>query len=319
MSFEMDTRWSVQLTSPDSGHIASVTTPSGSPTNSAARILGDHGLMIKYLNEHLVAVAVTDDRDLSMTLHLLDAVTGRTVHARRHERASGPIRVVVAGNWIVYSYFNAKVKRTEIASVALYDGTIDKKGLNGWSDPKCAPDCLSTTRSSLEETSTPIALTKEFSFPVGVRSLATTQTLHGISNVDVLFALRTGKIMSMSKRFLDPRRPVSDALSEADKREKLVKYHPNLPYMPQKVISYNLTVANVRSIISGPTRLESTSMVFSFGLDLFFARVTPSNAFDRLPDSFNTLAVGSLLVGLACGVAVLRHLIAKKGVDSAWK
>jgi len=317
--FVADMRWTLQLATTDSERIVSVVTPSSNPVNAAARTLGDHSLLLKYLNEHVVAVTSVNDADFSLTVHLIDAVTGKLLHSRVHAYGSEPVSAVVSENWVVYSYFNTKVKRTEVGSIALYEGSVGKKDLNGWSEPSCAPNCLSTRRSSLEESKAPIAMTQGFIFPDGIRALSTTTTLHGITNVDFLLALRSGKIMSMSKRLLDPRRPVDSKLSEADKREKLVQYHPHLPFMPQKVISYNLTVAGIREIVSGPTKLESTSMIFAYGVDLFFARITPSKAFDRLPDSFNTFAVGSLLIGLAIGVFVLRKLIAKKEVDAAWK
>lgn len=41
-----------------------------------------------------------------------------------HKRVRGPVHVVHSENWIVYSYFNEKSRRTEIASLELYEGKI---------------------------------------------------------------------------------------------------------------------------------------------------------------------------------------------------
>ena len=151
----------------------------------------------------------------------------------------------------------------------------------------------------------------------GVRSLSTTKTSKGITNVDVLVGLSSGRVMALKKRFLDPRRP-DKAPSASEKKEMLVQYHPHLPNMPQQVISYNRTISNLQGIVSSNTKLESTSMVLAYGVDLFFARVTPSNAFDRLPDSFNTIALCSLLVGLSIAVTVLRRLLKEKDLMTQW-
>lgn len=40
-----------------------------------------------------------------------------------HKRAKGPVHVVHSENWIVYSYFNEKSRRTEIATLELYEGS----------------------------------------------------------------------------------------------------------------------------------------------------------------------------------------------------
>ena len=46
-------------------------------------------------------------------------------------------------------------------------------------------------------------------------------------------------------------------------------------------------VAKIRKVMTSPALLESTSLVFAYGLDLFFTRVAPSNTFDVLSESFN--------------------------------
>ena len=48
-----------------------------------------------------------------------------------------------------------------------------------------------------------------------------------------------------------------------------------------------IQVTGVKSIISNPATLESTSLVAAYGLDIFLTRRSPSNTFDVLSDSFN--------------------------------
>jgi len=41
-----------------------------------------------------------------------------------HKRVRGSIHIVHSENWLVYSYFNEKSRRTEIATLELYEGKI---------------------------------------------------------------------------------------------------------------------------------------------------------------------------------------------------
>lgn len=50
-----------------------------------------------------------------MNVHLVDVVSGGVVATIAHRRARGPINIVHSENWLVYSYFNDKVRRTEIS------------------------------------------------------------------------------------------------------------------------------------------------------------------------------------------------------------
>lgn len=63
----------------------------------------------------------------------MDAVSGAIIFSIMHKRVRGPVHVVHSENWIVYSYFNEKSRRTEIASLELYEGKIQSNttGITG--------------------------------------------------------------------------------------------------------------------------------------------------------------------------------------------
>ena len=87
---------------------------------SSARILGDKSVMIRYLNPNLAATISTRGHD-TLELRVLDTVTGRIVFQQTHANAaSEPCHVVLFENYVVYSYYNTKVQRTEISVAALY-------------------------------------------------------------------------------------------------------------------------------------------------------------------------------------------------------
>ena len=75
-------------------------------------------------------------------------------------------------------------------------------------------------------------------------------------------ALRSS-FFQLSKWLVDPRRPVSNARPH---EEGLLLYVPEIPMPPTEVISYNQSFPRVRGIYSAPTGLESTCIVFAYGL-----------------------------------------------------
>jgi ER membrane protein complex subunit 1 len=59
-------------------------------------------------------------------------------------------------------------------------------------------------------------------------------------------------------------------------------------------------VEALRGIVSIPAKLESTTLVFTYGVDLFYTRLAPSRTYDSLTDEFSyalLLITISLLVG----------------------
>lgn len=50
-----------------------------------------------------------------LNIHLIDVVSGAVVTSLTHRRAKGPVHMVHSENWLVYSYYNDKVRRTEMS------------------------------------------------------------------------------------------------------------------------------------------------------------------------------------------------------------
>lgn len=110
---------------------------------------------------------------------------------------------------------------------------------------------------------------------------------------------------------------------------------PELPVPSEKLINYNQSIHQVRGIQTAPTSLESTSLVFTYGLgkflgwlwtkvetffvDIFFTRVTPSKTFDVLKDDFDFLLIVAVLVGLIVASYIGKLLAARKQLNAVWK
>ncbi|VDK28866.1 unnamed protein product [Anisakis simplex] len=65
--------------------------------------------------------------------------------------------------------------------------------------------------------------------------------------------------------------------------------------------------------------MESTSLMFAYGLDLFFARLTPSGTFDILKDDFDHLLISVVLVGFVIASVICKKLGKNHTLKQAWQ
>ncbi|KAF4519600.1 hypothetical protein B566_EDAN003767 [Ephemera danica] len=243
--------WEVKL--PSSEQLLAVASKSQSErVHSQGRVLADRSVMYKYLNPNLVAV-VTHSTDPVhkhlLNVYLVDAVSGAMVFSATHKRAKGPIHIVHSENWVLYSFYNEKSRRTEIATLELYEGKAQSN---------------STAFSSMSSLIQPIVERQAFIMPAVVESMRETITEKGITSKHILLALSSGGILQLPWMFVDPRRPV---IASAEMRDEgVIPYVPELPVPPDAIINYNQSVHRIRGIHTAPSGLESTCLVLAYGL-----------------------------------------------------
>lgn len=133
--------WQLNLSGADkSQHIVRVATKNHiEHVHSQGRVFNDRSVLYKYINPNLVAVATIGPDaihkcicfqytpnvyfELSyifflldiLHVHLIDVVAGSIVYSMAHRRVREPLHIVHSENWLVYSYYNDKVRRTEIS------------------------------------------------------------------------------------------------------------------------------------------------------------------------------------------------------------
>ncbi|KAL7444935.1 hypothetical protein ACHAXH_008253 [Discostella pseudostelligera] len=258
----------------------------------------------------------------SLFISLVDSVSGQILHRVSHAHAldsdiedgvtTTRVPVVISENWIVYTFFNQRTRRTDVGVITLHEGMIDKNGITAFSSPE-----QEITFSSLESAK-PIVLSKTFGLSKAVTALGATTTRAGISSKQFLFATANDQVIFIDRRLLDPRRP-SGALKESEKMEGLLRYEPLLPISPLRTPSHVHEVASVKSIASASANVESQSLVLAFGgPDIFFTRLAPSKGFDLLPDDFNRGMLTVVLVGLIVLLNVIQWMNKKKVVSTIW-
>jgi len=85
-----------------------------------------------------------------------------------------------------------------------------------------------------------------------------------ISMMIFLVATTTGHLLEVPWAFLDPRRPLGEP-----KEEGAIPYIPELPMPFESMINYNKSLLRVDGIYTTPSSLESTCLVFVYGLGNF--------------------------------------------------
>ena len=70
--------------------------------------------------------------------------------------------------------------------------------------------------------------------------------------------------------------------------------------------------------MTSPANLESTTLTLTYGLDLFFTRVQPSQTFDLLPDDFPFAMLVTVTAVLLAGAFVLKRMEDSSAVKRKW-
>lgn len=271
--------------------------------HSQGRVLSDRSVLYKYINPNLVAVVtegIGHAHKNTLNLYLLDVVSGAMIFSITHKRVRGPIHIVHSENWLVYSYFNEKGRRTEIATLELYEGKIQSN---------------TTAFSSLATTKLPIVERQAFIFPASIEYMQETITEKGITSKHIIVALANGGILELPWMMVDPRRPTNPEMRE----EGVIPYMPEIPIHMDAIINYNQSVSRVMGIHTSPSGLESTCLVFVHGLDLFYTRVAPSKTFDVLKEDFDYYLIVIVLAALLISSYITKKLASQKAQKQAWK
>ncbi|TGZ49856.1 Uncharacterized protein DBV15_06607 [Temnothorax longispinosus] len=266
--------------------------------HSQGRVLSDRSVLYKYINPNLVAIVtegIGHAHKNTLNLYLLDVVSGAMIFSITHKRVRSPIHIVHSENWLVYSYFNEKGRRTEIATLELYEGKIQSN----------------TTAT----TKLPIVERQAFIFPASIEHMQETITEKGITSKHIIVALANGGILELPWMMVDPRRPINPEMRE----EGVIPYMPEIPVHMDAIINYNQSVSRVMGIYTSPSGLESTCLVFVHGLDLFYTRVAPSKTFDVLKEDFDYYLIVIVLAALLISSYVTKKLASQKAQKQAWK
>ena len=284
--------------------------PAHDPVASIGKVLGDRSVLYKYLNSNLVLVTAVDTKGHTAGFYLLDAVSGKVLHEAIQVGvdAKKPISSTISENWFAYSFYGdttdeSSAKGYQLVISELYESDIPNDR---------GPLDAAGNYSSLHGDSLPLphVVSQSFVIPEPISHMAVTQTRQGITTRQLLCTLPfSNSIVGIPRPVLDPRRPVGRDATSSEAEEGLFRYAPFLDFDGKWYLTHSRDVAGIKTVLSRPTLLESTSLIFAFGGDIFGTRATPSQAFDILGKSFSKLQLLLTVVALAVGVSFLAPMV----------
>lgn len=297
---------------PPSGQkvVQAVARPAHDPVASIGKVLGNRSVLYKYLNSNLVLVTAVDPKGHTAGFYLLDGVSGKVLHESIQVGvdANQPIASTISENWFAYSFYadatdESAAKGYQLVISELYESDIPNDR---------GPLGSAGNYSSIHGDSLPLphVISQSFVIAEPISHMAVTQTRQGITTRQLLCTLpSSNSIVGIPRPVLDPRRPVGRDPTSAEAEEGLFRYAPFLDFDGKWYLSHSRDVADIKKVLSQPTLLESTSLIFAFGGDVFGTRATPSQAFDVLGKSFSKLQLLLTVVALAVGVSFLAPMV----------
>ena len=294
--------------------VSYIARPIKDPVASIGKVLGDRRVLYKYLNPNLVLVTTVVDSSRSASIYLLDSASGQLLYTVSHNDVdtSRPIPATISENWFAYSLTidaasGASSRGYQLVISDLYESPLpDDRGPLG---PTTNSSTVRPSGSSGDAVQ-PYVLSQSFQVPEEITHMAVTQTRQGITSRELLvYVPATNSIIGIPRAIIDPRRPVGRDPTAHEQAEGLVKYSPLINFDPKWHLTHKYEVMGIKNIITSESGIESTSLVFAYGLDIFGTRIAPSFAFDILGKGFNKISMLLTVVGLFVGVLFVAPLV----------
>jgi hypothetical protein len=200
-------------------------------------------VLYKYLNPHLLVIAVANPAQSLLTMYLIDNVSGQILHQSKHQSVdiSKGVKTHIVENIVYWSYSTtgdaiSGSRGTRISVAELYESPYKNSKYNTYVNLYISH---STEWSSFDE-KVPHVIAQTYLFDQPVAAMTTTSTRHGITSRDLLVAT-TNSLLTLPKRLLDPRRPIlpnGAKLTAEDKEEGLPPYDAIIPDEKKWTISH---------------------------------------------------------------------------------
>ncbi|KAI1121224.1 hypothetical protein F5Y10DRAFT_256741 [Nemania abortiva] len=309
-------------------HIVNIATrPQHDPIASIGRVLGDRTVKYKYLNLNTVVVAAVDNKTSVFSTYLLDTVSGQVLASASYEGVdpNKDISCTISENWFLCTYYGQyQLRDSETQNLKGYQVVISDLYESEVANDR-GPLGDAANFSSLDPVDLPTGpalpsvVSQTFILSGPIACLAVTQTRQGIAIRQLLaYMPESHSIIGIPRTLLEPRRPVGRDPTAAELEEGLARYTPAIELDPRMTVTHSRDVLGVRDILAAPAVLESTCLVFAYGVDVFGTRVAPSLAFDLLGKGFNKVTLIATVVALFVGVLGLGPMVRKKQINMRW-
>jgi hypothetical protein len=249
----------------------------------------------------------------------LDIISGQVLASQLYNGVDGTKSpsCAMAENWYACTFFgdytindgsDRTIKGFQVAVSDLYESPeSNDRGPLG--------DALEFSSLNPVDTPTgvplPWVVSQAYVFSQQLTTLSVTQTLQGITSRQLLaFLPESNSILAVPRHIIDPRRPVDrDPTAEEIEAESLLKYAPQFEIDARGIVSHELDVIGVQDILSTPAVVESTSLLFAYGIDIYGTQAAPSGVFDILGKGFNKVTLVGTVLALFVGVLSLAPMV----------
>ncbi|KAF2083961.1 DUF1620-domain-containing protein [Saccharata proteae CBS 121410] len=305
--------------------IVSITArPLHDPVASIGKVLGDRSVLYKYLNPNLVFVTAIAKPAGVLSVYLLDSVSGNVVYEATHAGVdiTQPIPSALSENWVTYSFSLSSTPENPSRGHQLVVAEFFESTLPNDRGPFGAAANYSSLQPSdaLGEAARPHVLSQTYHIPEPISHMTITQTAQGITSKQLLATLaESNAIVGIPRPVIDPRRPVGRDPTTDEQSEGLMKYAPVIEFDPRMYLNHKRELLGIKNVLTSPALLESTSLVFAYGLDVFGSRVSPSFAFDVLGKDFNKFQLVTTVGALAVAVLFVAPLVRRKQINARWQ
>ena len=150
---------------------------------------------MKYVNPHTVLLAYFSPKTSAgasaeaassegspLYAAVVDTVSGKILYrVLLCNTASAPVHALLVENHVIVTYWNAKAKRTELSSTALYEGMVDVFGLSPLSYFAALPQQVRDANLSSFTSPIPLGIQRTYVIPRMVTSLHHTITSRGMT------------------------------------------------------------------------------------------------------------------------------------------
>ena len=290
-------------------------------------------ILYKYLEPSLFALAMTTQHSSNdLYIYLIEGSTGRVVHQfyERNVLLTRPVNLILDENSLIIS-FQRMGKLGEgtqqFQSISFYEQDIK------FSARDVIVDYITGKNSSKLYGEMPIVVQNAYTFQYSVKSIGITRTVQGITGKNLLLVMENDQVYALDKFDTDTTKylrklskmarerhekqqkeafdhSITDSLDMDDEEEldeqgeaKIIDSY--LRFNPLAIISHRHELIGLEKVETAPSRLESTSLTVTYGIDIFYTLVAPEKQFDILSEDFRK----DYLILTIIGLVVISRLV----------
>ena len=294
--------------------ISLIPRPVNDPVASIGKVLGDRRVLYKYLDPNSALLVTANDVARSATFYVLNTVSGAILYSNVHSGVdlSAPISSIASENWFAYA-LTAEASEDSPKGHQLVIGELFESLVPNDRGPLSS----AANYSSIQTDTEPFTLTQTYQIPESISKMAVTRTRQGITSRQLLAVLSdSDAIVGIPYGILDPRRPVNRDPTKDEQAEGLMKYSSVIEFDPKWNLNHQREVIGIKDVVTSPALIESTSLVFAYGLDIFGTRLSPSFSFDILGTDFNKFQMLATVAALAVATFVVAPLVSRYVLSS---